>query len=66
MTDNEINQSTALKKYDFDSQKPTLLVLGGSLGSQRINALIASRLDSMVFSEHPNYMAMRGVVLRKV
>ena len=48
LTDNEINQSTALKKYDFDSQKPILLVLGGSLGSQRINALIASRLDSMV------------------
>ena len=50
----------------LNSQKPTLLVLGGSLGSQRINTLIASRLDNLVSQRHPNYMAMRGVVLRKV
>lgn len=48
LTENDIDQLTALKSYALNSQKSTLLVLGGSLGSQRINALIASRLERMV------------------
>lgn len=48
LSENDIDQQTALKSYSFNSQKPTLLVLGGSLGSQRINTLLASRLESLV------------------
>ncbi len=35
----------AIAKYNIDSSKPTLLVLGGSLGARAINKLIADKLD---------------------
>jgi len=40
----EDNRAEALKKYGLDRSKKTLLVLGGSLGSRRINQLIAKEL----------------------
>lgn len=40
----EDNRAEAIKKYGLDPQKKTLLVLGGSLGSMRINQLIAKEL----------------------
>jgi len=40
----EGNRAEALQKYGLDPSKKTLLVLGGSLGSRRINQLIAKEL----------------------
>ncbi|WP_149304714.1 undecaprenyldiphospho-muramoylpentapeptide beta-N-acetylglucosaminyltransferase [Pareuzebyella sediminis] len=39
------DKETALKFFDLDANRPTLLVLGGSLGARRINQLIAQELD---------------------
>lgn len=39
------DKQTALKFFGLDSNKPTLLILGGSLGARRINRLIAQHLD---------------------
>ena len=36
---------TIYKKISFDSSKITVLILGGSLGSKRINEIISSNLD---------------------
>ncbi|RNC84107.1 MAG: undecaprenyldiphospho-muramoylpentapeptide beta-N-acetylglucosaminyltransferase [Winogradskyella sp.] len=38
-------RNAALTKFNLDSNKLTLLVLGGSLGARRINQLIESKLD---------------------
>jgi UDP-N-acetylglucosamine--N-acetylmuramyl-(pentapeptide) pyrophosphoryl-undecaprenol N-acetylglucosamine transferase len=40
----EDNREEALKHFNLDSNKKTLLVLGGSLGSRRINQLIEKEL----------------------
>ncbi|NNE78336.1 MAG: undecaprenyldiphospho-muramoylpentapeptide beta-N-acetylglucosaminyltransferase, partial [Pricia sp.] len=40
-----INKHTALKFFGLDTTKPTLLILGGSLGARRINQLIAEKLE---------------------
>ncbi|WP_294822623.1 undecaprenyldiphospho-muramoylpentapeptide beta-N-acetylglucosaminyltransferase [uncultured Flavobacterium sp.] len=40
----ENSRAEALQKYGLDPEKKTLLVLGGSLGSMRINQLIAKEL----------------------
>ncbi len=39
------DKSGALDFFGLDANKPTLLVLGGSLGARRINQLIAQELD---------------------
>ncbi|HET8737660.1 MAG TPA: undecaprenyldiphospho-muramoylpentapeptide beta-N-acetylglucosaminyltransferase [Pricia sp.] len=39
------DKSEALYHFGLDSQKSTLLILGGSLGARRINQLIAQKLD---------------------
>ncbi|KAA2215902.1 undecaprenyldiphospho-muramoylpentapeptide beta-N-acetylglucosaminyltransferase [Maribacter flavus] len=39
------DRSDALRFFGLNTQKKTLLVLGGSLGSKRINALIADNLE---------------------
>lgn len=39
------NQSGAIQFFGLNTDKKTLLVLGGSLGSKRINALIADNLE---------------------
>jgi UDP-N-acetylglucosamine--N-acetylmuramyl-(pentapeptide) pyrophosphoryl-undecaprenol N-acetylglucosamine transferase len=44
----EDNRVEAIKKYGLDPAKKTLLVLGGSLGSRRINQLIAKELTWLV------------------
>ncbi|MEL1245734.1 undecaprenyldiphospho-muramoylpentapeptide beta-N-acetylglucosaminyltransferase [Flavobacterium sp. DGU11] len=44
----EDNRGEAIKKYGLDPAKKTLLVLGGSLGSGRINQLIAKELTWLV------------------
>ena len=41
----KINKSEALDYFGLDTQKSTLLILGGSLGARRINELIAQKLD---------------------
>ncbi len=38
-------RNEALSYFSFDASKKTLLVLGGSLGSRRINQLIAKEMD---------------------
>ena len=43
-------RSEALSYFNLDENKKTLLVLGGSLGSRRINELIAKELDFLVAS----------------
>jgi len=40
----EDNRAAAIKRFNLDPAKKTLLVLGGSLGSRRINQLIAKEL----------------------
>lgn len=42
--DVEGNREEAIKRFELDPEKKTLLVLGGSLGSRRINQLIAKEL----------------------
>lgn len=39
------NREEAMKYFELDRGKKTLLVLGGSLGARRINQLIAANLD---------------------
>lgn len=39
------DKSEALYHFGLDSQKSTLLILGGSLGARRINQLIAQKLE---------------------
>ncbi len=41
----KVSQAFAYQKMGLDSNKKTLLVLGGSLGARRINQLIESQLD---------------------
>jgi UDP-N-acetylglucosamine--N-acetylmuramyl-(pentapeptide) pyrophosphoryl-undecaprenol N-acetylglucosamine transferase len=45
LVENFKEKSEALYHFGLDSQKSTLLILGGSLGARRINQLIASKLD---------------------
>lgn len=42
------NRQDAIKHFDLDTNKKTLLVLGGSLGARRINQLIEKELDFIV------------------
>lgn len=42
--DVEGNREEAIKRFELDPEKKTVLVLGGSLGSRRINQLIAKEL----------------------
>lgn len=44
------NKTEAHKHFKLDESKPTLLVLGGSLGARRVNELIGSKLN--FFSKH--------------
>ena len=44
----EENRLDAIKHFDLDPNKRTLLVLGGSLGARRINQLIEKELDFIV------------------
>lgn len=46
--ENNINPKDATEKFGLDSNRPTLLVLGGSLGARKINQLIASNLDQIL------------------
>ena len=39
------NKTEAHEHFELDESKPTLLVLGGSLGARRVNELISSKLD---------------------
>ncbi|MBQ4916076.1 undecaprenyldiphospho-muramoylpentapeptide beta-N-acetylglucosaminyltransferase [Maribacter sp. MMG018] len=41
----KVGKEEALQFFDLNEKKPTLLVLGGSLGSKRINELIAQELE---------------------
>ena len=45
LLDLEQKSAEALSFFNLDSEKQTLLVLGGSLGARRINQLIESKLD---------------------
>lgn len=39
------DKKTALDFFGFDANRPTVLILGGSLGARRINQLIEQKLD---------------------
>ena len=41
------NKNNIINKYDFDKNKPNLLFIGGSLGSQNINNCVYSGLDEL-------------------
>ncbi|MCL6461341.1 MAG: undecaprenyldiphospho-muramoylpentapeptide beta-N-acetylglucosaminyltransferase [Flavobacterium micromati] len=43
-------KSEAISYFNLDANKKTLLILGGSLGSRRINQLIATELDFLLAS----------------
>jgi len=45
LVENFKDKSEALYHFGLDTQKSTLLILGGSLGARRINQLIANHLD---------------------
>ena len=45
LVENFKDKSEALYHFRLDSQKSTLLILGGSLGARRINQLVAKNLD---------------------
>ncbi|MDQ1483796.1 MAG: UDP-N-acetylglucosamine--N-acetylmuramyl-(pentapeptide) pyrophosphoryl-undecaprenol [Actinomycetota bacterium] len=47
LLDRAANRSRALTHFGLDDHRPTLLVTGGSLGAQRLNAAFASRVDSL-------------------
>ncbi len=65
----------ALKKYNLDQDKKTVLILGGSLGARRINQLIEKELDffasqkvqviwqcgKLYYSEYQKYDDKEGV-----
>jgi UDP-N-acetylglucosamine--N-acetylmuramyl-(pentapeptide) pyrophosphoryl-undecaprenol N-acetylglucosamine transferase len=40
-----VSKEDALSFFELDIQKPTLLILGGSLGARRVNQLIEKELD---------------------
>ncbi len=44
LVNNQIPREAALKFFGLDITKPTILILGGSLGARRINQLIESEL----------------------
>ncbi len=44
LVDIKITKEAALQSFGLDGNKPTVLVLGGSLGARRINQLIAKEL----------------------
>ena len=45
LSDQMISKEEAKKSFELQEDKITLLVVGGSLGSQRINELIAEKID---------------------
>jgi UDP-N-acetylglucosamine--N-acetylmuramyl-(pentapeptide) pyrophosphoryl-undecaprenol N-acetylglucosamine transferase len=47
MLDRTARRSEALAHFGLDDHRPTLLVTGGSLGAQRLNAAFASRVDAL-------------------
>ncbi len=49
--DIDSKRSEALSYFNLDDNKKTLLVLGGSLGSRRINQLIAKELDFLIAND---------------
>lgn len=71
----EDKRSEAIQTYGLDPEKKTLLVLGGSLGSRRINQLIAKELTwleaqnvqvlwqcgKLYFEEYRHYAEKEGV-----
>jgi UDP-N-acetylglucosamine--N-acetylmuramyl-(pentapeptide) pyrophosphoryl-undecaprenol N-acetylglucosamine transferase len=47
MLDRGANRVKGLTHFGLDDHRPTILVTGGSLGAQRLNAAFASRADSL-------------------
>jgi UDP-N-acetylglucosamine--N-acetylmuramyl-(pentapeptide) pyrophosphoryl-undecaprenol N-acetylglucosamine transferase len=45
--DRAANRAQALAHFGLEDHHPTLLITGGSLGAQRLNAAFASRVDSL-------------------
>ncbi|MBU2995068.1 undecaprenyldiphospho-muramoylpentapeptide beta-N-acetylglucosaminyltransferase [Cellulophaga baltica] len=45
LVDLNVSKEDALSFFELDTQKPTLLILGGSLGARRVNQLIEKELD---------------------
>jgi len=72
------NKSEALQYFDLQSDKKTLLVLGGSLGARRINQLIESEIEfitkqniqiiwqcgTLYFKEYQKYNQIENVHVR--
>jgi UDP-N-acetylglucosamine--N-acetylmuramyl-(pentapeptide) pyrophosphoryl-undecaprenol N-acetylglucosamine transferase len=48
ITDNNTDKTQALEQFKLHTSRPTLLILGGSLGARKINELIASNLDKLL------------------
>ncbi len=46
--DIDSKRSEALSYFNLDNNKKTVLILGGSLGSRRINQLIAKKIDFLI------------------
>lgn len=42
------NQNMAKKMFEFDPLLPSILILGGSLGSQRINAFLLDNIEQII------------------
>ncbi len=42
------DRNAAMKSFGLNPERPTLLILGGSLGARRINELVATNLDELL------------------
>jgi len=51
LIDIESKRAEAIQYFKLDSNKKTLLVLGGSLGARRVNQLIEKEIDNIVSKE---------------
>jgi UDP-N-acetylglucosamine--N-acetylmuramyl-(pentapeptide) pyrophosphoryl-undecaprenol N-acetylglucosamine transferase len=47
IADNNIEKETALAFFNLTNTKPTLLIVGGSLGAKSINEAVAANLDAL-------------------
>lgn len=43
-------KDNVIKKFDYDSKKPTLLFMGGSLGALKINEFVYKNIDKLTFN----------------
>ena len=56
----------AIRHFNLDPNKKTLLVLGGSLGARRVNQVNRKRNLQYRFKRYSDYLAMRQIILPRL